>query len=606
MRLRRMAVGAAAMLMCVSLWRCGGNGGGEQAGGEAMVGLNYERGMRLFFEDGDLMQAYDMLSLVEKASPKFSAPYFRYALGFIYRAWHDYDRAVAYLRAEYDGWPDAERTRPFPFNRRETLLWLVGDAYLDKALLFKGFYNTAINVQNNYYTVLAQLQERRREASVSDSLILHPPRKDYLHYFRGMCRFYLGRLGDAAQDLKQIDETSELYLRTQAWLAALQWRSGDRAGAEKAWAEMQRKKQALGEVGAARLFAGAGSADAAADLCRRAADAAGDAASARLRLHHAWGLGLIGDAPGGMAVFQALDLKQPEFREVWGKMLLSGNDQVEYATDYYDPLSFRIVADLYLDLAEDAYRQYIEASGRKDFQVYIGLIQLARGDFAGGQQTFQALQEARGEVGDAVDLAVRMGRAVATYKQTGDAQLDWRAVAGAGEDKTLWRSTAGYVLAHTTGDWKQAQPFCRIRNANVPGYLSRNLGYVLFAGGLQEANMDLLAEAIGFYEKNHIQESQYSVRRNDPFVLQKLSDAFYNRNIFDIPPKVYLNFRNIYPETEQIFQCLQVTRQIWEVIKWRKGESDRLEWREAQRLPNVWFDEMLKQVADAQADATTE
>jgi len=148
--------------------------------------------------------------------------------------------------------------------------------------------------------------------------------------------------------------------------------------------------------------------------------------------------------------------------------------------------------------------------------------------------------------------------------------------------------------------WGDAAPLCRVDEANVPGFRSRNLGYVLFVWGQAEGNMDLLAESIGFYEKNHMQESQYSVRRNDPFLLQKLSDVNYNRNLFDLPPRIYLNFRDVYPESEQIFQCLQVTRQIWEVIKWRKEGGKELIWREMQRLPNFWFDEVLKQVIDRQ------
>ena len=93
-------------------------------------------------------------------------------------------------------------------------------------------------------------------------------------------------------------------------------------------------------------------------------------------------------------------------------------------------------------------------------------------------------------------------------------------------------------------------------------------------------------------------ETQYSVRQNDPMVLQGLANACYGRRWFNFGPKIYLKFREIYPEVEQVFDCLRHTTQVWETLKWGKKDGSRIEWRELSRQREIWYSSTLKEMFD--------
>lgn len=604
---RYVLVSLFLIVLMVILLSCGGRDQEEKASKEALMELHYQRGMEDFFEKGRWMEAFDALSQIEKMEPGYDRPYFHYVLGFAERRWHNYPKAVEHFEKEYEAW-DAFRSREFP--QKADLLWFIGDAYLEEGILFKGFFNTAVNVENNYYSYLLFLNKRRREGFTTDTgkLTIRPYREDYVRYFRGLCRFYTGQMERAISDLKSITPDSELYARAQNRLAALRYREGKRKAAEGIWRNLIRQSaedpHLLSEIGASYIRAGGELAKQGFELCERSyqrTQAEEDVGNASGDVGGNFARALLekGEPEQAKEIIERIDLKTPLFSHTWGVLEMPDGTSVEYRTHFYDPIVLDVAADIYLTLAKSYFRRVVEMGKDRDFLIYVGLADLMTGDFQEAIKIFREVRGRRKDKGDDLELVALLGSGVGYHKLRDDKEAEtyWRIIEERFSEEDLHRSSLGYVFAKLGINGQKALSLCQGAGTRAPGPLSKNLGYVFFSAGIQKSQMDLLTRAIELYEKNNMQESQYSVRKNDPMLLQSLSDVYYNKNLFDYPPKVYLQFRAMYPASEQIFTCLQRTREIWEVVKWAKY-GVRTEWFEISKHPDFWYDRSLKRVMD--------
>ena len=581
---------------CGHLSTCGAK---EESSGdnkqEVKKELQWKQGLKFFFEQGRRPEAHQRLSSLYEDYPDFKEPYFHFILGEIEWRWHNYPVAIRHFLQELDNW-NARYERPFP--TRTDLLWYIADAHHQMGLLFKGFFNSALNVERNYYDFLLSLNVRRERGSSAGELTLLPYREDFIYYFRGLCHFYLGEGEKARRDWQELGASSELYSRARAMLGLIAFKDGRTREAEQIWEKLKEDGLKQGEPGVSELLTGA-EPWRSRGLERLARTHQNPSSHARAGVYYAWGLAQeSGRLDEVGEILDSVTFAEPELRHQWGKLVPIKGEPIEYYADFYDPFWLNILADYHLRVAARYYRQHARESQQTGIEAYGALIDLALGEIEAAQKGLESLS---GSADQKLKLAALLGlRVIAVRRDQGQQveRLDQRIRQMVDKDSS-YRSDYGRLLVEMGGEPQAAIEFCRSPEIWEPGMFSRNMAYVRFVQGMKQQNMEVLTRAIESYEKNHRMETQYSVRQNDPMVLQGLANAFYGRRWFNFGPKIYLKFRDMYPEVEQIFDCLRHTTQIWETLKWDKSDVSQIEWRELSRQRAIWYSSTLKEMLDS-------
>jgi tetratricopeptide (TPR) repeat protein len=584
------------VILLALLVGCSGSGPGDgEQDKEAKKAFQWQRGQELFFDQGHLLEAYDYLSALYQEDPDFDEPYFHFILGEVEWEWHNYPVAIQHFLHEVENW-DEGYDRPIP--ARADLLWYIADGHHQMGLMFKGFFNTALNVERNYYDFLLSLNSLRKDRQMpSGELTLYPYREDYIFFFRGLCHFHLGFPEEAQKDWERIEPSSELFPRGQAMLGVVAFAEGKKAKAESLWGNPAIHP---GDLGIAELLTG--DEELRGRGFERLSSLQGEEShySDRFKAYFSWESGRRGERPKVAGqVLQELDFGRPEFRQQWGKLVPEKGEPIEYYADFYDPSWLNILADHHLRRAIEYYRQYEEAVGNPAIEGYVPFIELALGESERALERLQRMREDH-TLAPGLRVAVLAGLQIAegVQEQRVDVDdLDGELRKIIDRDPGL-RSDFGSLLAEMGGDTELALRFCRTTEAMKPGPFSRNLAYVLFVRGVGTQDMGQLTRSIELYEKNHRAESIYSVRQNDPRILQGLANACYGRRWFDFGPKIYLKFRDMYPQVEQIFVSLRRTSQVWETLKWDRNDVTQIEWRELSHQQRGWYSETLKTLVD--------
>lgn len=558
----------------------------------------WQRGVEMFFEGRPPEDYYEPLAALDKQSPQFAEPYFHFVLGYAEWGWNNYPVAIPHFLKELEHW-DGRYQRPMPTHVE--VLGFTADAHYKTGLLFKEFFNTALNVELNYYNFLFILNERRATQKIdNEKLTLLPYREDYLHFFRGLCYFHLNFLADARKDWEKIESGSELYGRGQSMLGLIAYKEGKVEEAKKIWDGLSTKKDAQLDLGIAQVLTRT-EPWRAQGLAALAQIYKEGKAQPRVAVYYA---GEVARDPNRLEesekILHSLAFNEPELRNQWGRLVPDKGQPIEYYVDFYDPYGLNILAEYHLQAARKYYQLYAQEAKKPAAEAYQAVIGLSLGELVDSQAILQTLQRAP-DADPTLRLAVLLGlRTVAAQLHQEQELMDLDgSIRQIAEGNPAYRSYLGRFTAEMGEDPKRAVDLCSGPEVFKPGPYSQHMAYALFVKGAKERDMATLTKSIELYEKNHIAESIYSVRKNDPVVLQGLANAFFVRRWFDFGPKIYLKFRDLYPEAEQIFDSLRHATQLWEALKWdQSGEVD-IVWHELSQQKTTGYSQTLKEMIDS-------
>ncbi|MEW6605850.1 MAG: tetratricopeptide repeat protein [bacterium] len=529
----------------------------------------YQQAKEAFFEQSDFEKADTLLKNVLKLNPKFKADYFNFMLGYIYESKHLYNEAIAHYSKELE---TNKRKEVKDKEIYQFSLLYLARTYFEAGLLYKKFFNLAVNSQINYYNTKLLL---RKEVITTQSLKLKPENINHLLYFRGLCYYLRGDLNEAVSDLRKVDIKSTLYLKALIKLGACYYKLGKIKEAEQTWKEVYSYSKdpiILNELG--YTYAELGIKERFNQTQEWANQVPLEKGRKSLCLIH-FKNNKIDKA---LELLKEIQLEIPDLVEERGAYISrDSNRKVKYITNFYNPAMLNHKADIYFTMAIKYYKNYLELAKNKDLIYHqIGLSQFHSNQLKDAILTFSQL------INDATDTKIK---AMSQINLGTCYYLDDRKEKAFSIWDNLYRNSVrdhemlsqiGVTYARLKIRLEDALSLCEIPEARIPGELSWNLGIVYFQKGLNESKIEYFSESIGYLEKNHTQKGGYTLEIDDPSLLLDLASAYYNRRLFRTATSIIFSFRQYYPEVDQIFNPFQVVSEL----KGMEGINWKINWKE--------------------------
>lgn len=534
----------------------------------------YQQAKNSFFEESNFEKADILLKEILNLNPEFTGDYFNFMLGYIYEMKHCYNKAIERYKKELE------------VNKRETsedkeiyqfTLFYLARSYFNAGLLYKKFFNLAVNSQINYYNTKLLL---RKGIISTENLRLKPEDLNHLLYFRGLCYYLRGDFNDALNDLKKVEPKSPLYLNAVIKLGACYHQLGRVKEARQEWEKIYRSSKhpiILCELG--YTYCELGMEDMFNQVQKWAEEASDKIGVEKIRKLLCVIYFKNNNIDKAVELLNEIQLEIPELTEERGEYIdKESNIKVKYVTKFYDPSMLNHKADIYLTLALKYYRNYLEFGKNKDL-IYkqIGLCQLYSNKLEDAILTFNHLIK-----NDDSDPKIRsmsqiyLGMCHYLLGAREKAFILWDNVYKNNLQNYEVLSLLGVTYAMLGIRLEEAIKLCKTPRAELPGELSWNLGIVYFKKGLKESNIECFSESIGYLEKNHTQKGGYNVEVDNPLLLSDMASAYYNRRLFQTASCIAFSLRQYYPEVEQIFNVFQVVSEIkgMEGIKWEIDWKD--------------------------------
>ncbi|MFH1096330.1 MAG: hypothetical protein ABH886_10735 [Candidatus Desantisbacteria bacterium] len=535
-----------SILTMVVFSGCGGQTGNLQA--------HYEKAHKLFFEEQDMDAAYSELEYIQKTKPAFIAPHLNYMLSYIYEQRHRYDDAIKGYLKELHVNPQKSK------QDTDVYQWSLSglaDSYYKSGLLHRDLFELALNSEVNYYSCKLYLAKDTQGTKS----------RDYLYYYRGLCYYYLSEFGKAVDDLKRVEN----YSPAMVILGACYYRQGMSPEAVKIWDRVKTTKDQRVLALLGRIFVECGFVpDDGLKLCEKAYhDGPGEVTGICL----ASVLVDTGCVDKALNLMDKIKPDSPEIIDEWGGYTDTETGiKIAYTTKFYDPQYLMIQAKAYFLKAVEYYLRI------KDEQslCQAGICQLEAGDRKKAFSSLSKASESK-EEGVRTKALINIGVLACLNGNYEEAFKIWENILNASSNP-LMKSDVGLAYVEAGIKLDKAISLCKLAGAEEPGALSQNLGLAYLKKGMLDDDAGLLGYAISYLEKNHIQESGYSLERNDPIVLLSLAKAHYYRRVFKLPAEIMLAFRDIYPESNQVFNAFQSVEEAWQIIKWEKETKWGHEW----------------------------
>lgn len=514
---------------------------------------HYEKAHKLFFEEQDMDGAYLELDYIQKRKPEFGAPYFNFMLAYGNDAKHNYHPAIKGYLKELLINPRKSK------QDEEVYQWSLSglaDTYYNTGILYRNLFELAVNSQINYYGCKLYLSKKAQNV----------PSQHYLYYYRGLCYYYVHEFDRAVSDLKNAGD----YLPAQVISGACYHLQGKKQEAVKIWDRVRitKDQRVLALLG--RVFVECGFVpDDGLKLCERAYDD---------KSREVTGTCLASAFVDTGNLDKALNLMDkikpsPEIIDEWGGYVdRETGMKIAYTTKYYDPWYLKTRAKACFLKADEYYLKI------KDEQslCQAGICQLEAGN---RKKAFSSLFKTceSNEEGIKTKASINIGLLAYLNGNYEEAFKIWENILG-DSPNPLVKSDVGLAYVRAGVKLDKAISLCNQPGVEKPGVLSQNLGLAYLKKGMLDDDAGLLGYAVSCLEKNHIQESGYSLEKNDPVVLLSLVKAHYYRRVFKLPAEIMLAFRDVYPESEQVFNAFQSVEEAWQVIKWEKETKWGHEW----------------------------
>jgi tetratricopeptide (TPR) repeat protein len=524
---------------------------------------HYQRAVELL-KQNKIPAALDEMEQTFQFNPKHEGAYLFFLRGYKFQQENNYPKAVenylSFLNKEEiqntttDEW-QAEMTRNTIGN--------LAQAYFDWGMLSHSLFNSAINIELDYYNQEYALWKCKKLKSMN---------LNYNWYFRGICLAYAQQYEDAIAAFKQIQPNSDIYPQAQLALARCYAQTGKREVAQTLFQQIDAvgKKDPvifsslsvfLTEFFPSRKQEGLANCEVTYSLARGAGVKANVRNTVIRNLSQAYyNTAQIDKA---LEYLRKLDPKLPEFEDASG-------------AKFFDPSLFRLQAQIYLSKGIEYYQKVVEKIGEEktSSQLYrIGESFLVLGKYDDAISIFQKLIEKT--VGKRLRASTIISLGICYYNKGNSekaAEL-WNSVQT--ERDVLIQSEMGYTFARLGINLDLALVLCKRTEAEVAeqGVLAANLGTAYFHKGIQEKNKkkqgELFWQAIG--QLGSYIGNSVDFRRGDwraPLLLINLANGYYLVHRFQKSTTIFLYFRDDYPEVEQLFIACQLTQENWRRIQW--------------------------------------
>ncbi len=530
---------------------------------------HYEKASKLFFEKQDIDAAYLELEYIQKTKPEFVAPYFNFMLAYGNDARHHYHPAIKEYLKELQVNPQKSK------QDIDVYQWsIVGlaDTYYKAGLLYKDLFELAVNSQINYYSCKLYLSKKIQEKKEKKS-------QHYLYYYRGLCYYYVREIDKAVDDLENAGD----YLPAQVILGACYHLKGMSQESVKVWdrVSMTKDQRALALLGRIQVECGHVPDDGL-RLCEQAEQVyrtCQDKVTAACLASVYVDTGCVDKA---LKLMDNIKPDSPEIIDEWGGYADKETGiKIAYTTKFYDPQYLRIQAKAYFLKAVECYLKVKSEYGL----CQAGICQLEAGNKKQAFSMLSNICSSGKEEEIRIKAKINTGLLACLDGRKEESFRIWDEVLS-DSDNPLVKSDVGLAYARAGVNLDKAISLCKQteeekeEKAEKPGILSQQLGIAYLKKGMLNDDSGLLSNAISYLEKNHVQESGYSLERNDPIVLLSLVKAYYYHRIFNLPPEILLSFRDVYPGCDQIFNAFQSVKEAWQIIKWEKETNYGHEWYE--------------------------
>jgi tetratricopeptide (TPR) repeat protein len=524
---------------------------------------HYQRAVEAL-KQNKIEAALDEMEQTLQLNPKHEGVYLSFLQGYKFQQENNYPKAVenylSFLNKEEiqtattDEW-QAELTRNATGN--------LAQVYFDWGMLSRSFFNSAINIELDYYNQEYALWKGKKLKSLN---------LDYNWYFRGICLAYAQQYEDAIAAFKQIQPNSDIYPLAQLAMARCYSQTGKQEVVQKLIQQIDSASKKdpvllnslsvfLTEFFPDKKQEGLAACEAAYSLASKQGIKENGRNMVTRNLSQAYyNTAQIDKA---WEALRKLDTKLPDFEDARG-------------AKFFDPSLFRLQAQIYLSKAIEYYQKVVEKveEEKAAFPLYqIGKSFLALGKYDEAISIFQKLLEKN--VGKRLQAFTMVHLGICYYKK-GNKELAaelWNS-AQISKDAQI-QSEVGYTFALLGINLDLALALCTRTEAEVAkwGFLAANLGTIYLQMGIQEKNKtkqaELFWQAIGQLSSQI--GNSFDFRKGDgrtPLVLIELAKAYYLVNSFGAPTTIFRYFRDDYPEVEQLFSACQLTRENWRRIQW--------------------------------------
>jgi Ni/Co efflux regulator RcnB len=447
-----------------------------------------------------------------------SHPKAHYQRGKIFEEYHhDYQAAIRDYQA-YLHEPDEDRADAL--KRLASVCFKLGQIY-------RRLFNTAVNIQIDYYTNKLELAEFSSDFASSDELPYH-------RYFRASCYYLAGRFSESIADLKRLPEQTPVSDLAQVKLAASYYRVGEKKQANRIFATLNDERALVkSELWRASLECGRQTDMVAAQHeCQKALNALlsqePDAIGKlnRLRRNLSFIYYASGEIQKALELLSEIDSTIPDFRPTF--TTVEGNVTENYSSSYTDPSIFQLKKQLFFDFAHTIYTQLLSIKESTNTRLQIGRCYLYTNRLDAARQIFSQI--------DRPEAKVYLG--VVVYLSEG---LE--------EAREIWDSLPVDKQVKEQIDFQMAELGVNIgdlslQENDVPTQLT---GYIYLQKGIydrSERRTVFLVKALEHFEED---ESEPTIRLINQF------EANYHRAYYDAATYLGENLAHNIPEAIQIW-----------------------------------------------------
>lgn len=553
-------------LFCFIILSCG-KGDLEKAN------IHFQKAKTFFFERSDFENAEIELKTVLELVPEFESVAFNFMHGYLYQKKHLYEEAIKkYLQELKISQKNQEIYKLTLLNLAQT--------YFSAGIFYKALFDSTVNAHLNYYNCRLYLLDKTKVANLEqDGLILHEPNIDFLFYFRGICYYLSGNFQKAIEDFNRV-KNKLLYWSARIHLGACYCKKGFFPDATQYWDDVCKNNKNNPEILSELNYIYTQL-----DIPKKLEEAVKDcekiyreSKSKEVAKYLMWTYFKNNQLDKATKLMQEVKFKIPDLTDKWGEYRdIERGINVEYTTKFYNPLVIDHKADIYLYQAIRYYKEYLKFEPEDKITLcQIGISQLNSNQLNLAIDTLEKVLYTD-DKNIRLKAKINLGTAYYLVGQAFKAEKLWEEVKNE-TDNSLIRSDLGITYAKLGIKLDEALSLCYTEKVKKPGILSWNLGKVYFKKGINDSNREHILNAMMHYEKNHIQESGYSVELNDPVLLLDLTNTYYNRHLFRVSSEIMASLRDYYPEAEQMFNSVQAVAEIWQIIKWDKKLDWEIEW----------------------------
>lgn len=535
----------------------------------------FQKAKESFFEKSNFEDAEKNLRELTRLVPTFEPISLNFMQGYLNEKEHLYEKAIKkYLR-------ELKISQEDPKIIEFTLLNLA-QTYFKAGIFYKALFNSSLNAHINYYNCRLYLNKAKTINLEHKGLVLKKANLDYLLYFRGICYYLSEEFQKAINDFNKI-KSKPLYWSALIRLGACYYKKGLIQKANWCWDTVYKNNknnlEVLSELG--YIYAQLDISEKLEEALRYCQKAFEEIKTERIAKCLIWVYFKNNQVNEAIKLLEKINFKNPDLVDKLGEYKdLKQGIEIEYTTKFYDPSILDHKANIYLNQAIKYYKRYLRHNPENEVvNCQIGISQLNSNQLNEAIELFNKLLTSSKRENVKLKAKINLGTA---YYLKGDklkAEQLWDDV-NKGSDNPLARNDLGATYAKLGIKLEQAVSLCQVEEAEKPGIASWNLGKVYFKKGITQSNTDYLSRAIMYYEKNHVQESGYSIKMNDPLLLLDLATAYYNRHLFRTASEITASLQHHYPEAKQGFDSFQAVAEIWQVIKWDEGLAWKIEWQD--------------------------